>query len=107
MTDLDLAAIASERDRIRDTYLQEGDARAVSSARVDLESFSAAKRSDRIILRLSSQPQLMQQEDGLRLREAVVGSVHIGVLCIRWRCSLHTGLEGLEPRRSRRNTVSR
>jgi catechol 2,3-dioxygenase-like lactoylglutathione lyase family enzyme len=33
MTDLDLAAIASERDRIRDTYLQEGDARAVSSAR--------------------------------------------------------------------------
>ena len=33
MTDLDLTAIASERDRIRDTYLQEGDARAVSSAR--------------------------------------------------------------------------
>src|SRR4029079_19381362 len=33
MTDMDLTAIASERDRIRDTYLQEGDARAVSSAR--------------------------------------------------------------------------
>jgi catechol 2,3-dioxygenase-like lactoylglutathione lyase family enzyme len=33
MTDLDLTAIASERDRIRDTYLQEGDARASSSAR--------------------------------------------------------------------------
>jgi len=33
MTDLDLTAIAGERDRIRDTYLQEGDARAQSSAR--------------------------------------------------------------------------
>ena len=33
MTDLDLTAIASERDRIRDTYLQKGDARALSSAR--------------------------------------------------------------------------
>ena len=33
MTDLDLTAIASERDRIRDTYLQEGDGRALSSAR--------------------------------------------------------------------------
>ena len=44
--------------------------RAVSADRVDLESFSAAKRSDRIILRLSSTPELPAQ-DGLRLREAV------------------------------------
>ena len=35
----------------------------------------------------------------------MIGSVHIGVLRIRWRCPLRTGLEGLEPQRSRRNTV--
>ena len=33
MTDLDLTAIAGERDRIRDTYLHERDGRALSSAR--------------------------------------------------------------------------
>jgi hypothetical protein len=44
--------------------------KALASDRVDLESFGAAKRSDRVILRLSSDRELAP-EDGLRLREAV------------------------------------
>jgi hypothetical protein len=44
--------------------------KALASDRVDLESFGAAKRSDRVILRLSSESDLAP-EDALRLREAV------------------------------------
>ena len=44
--------------------------KALSSDRVDLESFGAAKRSDRVILRLSADRELAP-EDSLRLREAV------------------------------------
>jgi transglutaminase-like putative cysteine protease len=44
--------------------------KALVSDRVDLESFGAAKRSDRVILRLSSESELAP-EDSLRLREAV------------------------------------
>jgi transglutaminase-like putative cysteine protease len=44
--------------------------KALASDRVDLESFGAAKRSDRVILRLSSESELAP-EDSLRLREAV------------------------------------
>ena len=44
--------------------------KALASDRVDLASFGAAKRSDRVILRLSSDRELAP-EDALRLREAV------------------------------------
>ena len=44
--------------------------KALASDRVDLASFGAAKRSDRVILRLSSDRELAP-EDSLRLREAV------------------------------------
>jgi len=44
--------------------------KALAADRVDLESFGAAKRSDRVILRLSSRPELARQS-ALRLREAV------------------------------------
>ena len=44
--------------------------KAMTADRVDLESFGAAKRSDRVILRLSARPAL-PLSDGLRLREAV------------------------------------
>ncbi len=44
--------------------------KTLASDRVDLESFGAAKRSNRVILRLSSESQLAA-EDSLRLREAV------------------------------------
>ncbi len=44
--------------------------KAMTADRVDLESFGAAKRSDRVILRLSARPTL-PAADGLRLREAV------------------------------------
>jgi transglutaminase-like putative cysteine protease len=44
--------------------------KALSADRVDLESFGAAKRSDRVVLRLSARPALPGAE-GLRLREAV------------------------------------
>ncbi|HTY40498.1 MAG TPA: DUF3488 and transglutaminase-like domain-containing protein [Thermoanaerobaculia bacterium] len=44
--------------------------KALASDRVDLESFGAAKQSDRVILRLSSDPPLISA-DVLRLREAV------------------------------------
>ncbi len=44
--------------------------KALASDRVDLESFGAAKRSDRVILRLSADTELAP-EDSLRLREAV------------------------------------
>ena len=44
--------------------------KVLASDRVDLESFGAAKRSDRVILRLSSESELAL-EDSLRLREAV------------------------------------
>ena len=44
--------------------------KALSSDRVDLQSFGAAKQSDRVILRLSSEPALAPT-DALRLREAV------------------------------------
>jgi hypothetical protein len=43
--------------------------RALASDRVDLAAFGAAKRSDRVILRLSAEPDL-PRGDGLRLREA-------------------------------------
>ncbi len=51
--------------RIEDAF-----GKALASDRVDLESFGAAKRSDRVILRLSSEPDLFVQ-DAMRLREAV------------------------------------
>jgi hypothetical protein len=44
--------------------------KAMTADRVDLDSFGAAKRSDRVILRLSARPTL-PAADGLRLREAV------------------------------------
>jgi hypothetical protein len=44
--------------------------RALASDRVDLQSFGAAKQSDRVILRLSSEPEIAPT-DALRLREAV------------------------------------
>jgi protein-glutamine gamma-glutamyltransferase len=44
--------------------------KALASDRVDLDSFGAARRTDRIILRLSSDPDLSARE-ALRLREAV------------------------------------
>jgi transglutaminase-like putative cysteine protease len=44
--------------------------RALASDRVDLQSFGAAKQSDRVILRLSSEPALAPA-DALRLREAI------------------------------------
>ena len=52
--------------------------KAISSDRVDLDSFTAAKRSDRVILRLSSSSQL-PGEDALRLREAVFTNYDSGV----------------------------
>jgi hypothetical protein len=50
--------------RIGDAY-----SRALAADRVDLAEFGAAKRSDRVILRISSEPDL-PRGDGLRLREA-------------------------------------
>ncbi len=44
--------------------------RALSADRVDLESFGAAKRSDRIVLRMTSKPDIARDAP-LRLREAV------------------------------------
>ncbi len=44
--------------------------KALAADRVDLESFGAAKRSDRVILRLSAKPELARVS-ALRLREAV------------------------------------
>ena len=44
--------------------------RALASDRVDLQSFGAAKQSDRVILRIESRPAL-EPADVLRLREAV------------------------------------
>ena len=52
--------------------------KAVSSDRVDLDSFSAAKRTDRVILRFSSEPQMLDEE-ALRLREAVFTDYDNGV----------------------------
>jgi transglutaminase-like putative cysteine protease len=52
--------------------------KAISSDRVDLDSFTAAKRSDRVILRLSSSSPLAG-EDALRLREAVFTNYDSGV----------------------------
>jgi hypothetical protein len=51
---------------------------ALASDRVDLESFSAAKRSDRIILRLVAEPAPVREEE-LRLREAVFTDYQDGV----------------------------
>lgn len=51
---------------------------AMASDRVDLDAFSAAKRSDRVILRLSSTSTL-PIEDELRLREAVFTEYDQGV----------------------------
>jgi hypothetical protein len=45
-------------------------ATALSADRVDLESFGAAKRSDRVVLRLTSRPDIARDAP-LRLREAV------------------------------------
>jgi protein-glutamine gamma-glutamyltransferase len=44
--------------------------KALSADRVDLESFGAAKRSDRVVLRMSSSPDIARDAP-LRLREAV------------------------------------
>ncbi len=44
--------------------------RALSADRVDLESFGAAKRSDRVVLRMTSSPDIARDAP-LRLREAV------------------------------------
>ena len=44
--------------------------RALSADRVDLESFGAAKRSDRVVLRMASTPDITRDAP-LRLREAV------------------------------------
>jgi len=49
--------------------LEDAFAQAQTSDRVDLESFGAAKRSDRVILRLAARPAL-PAGDSLRLREA-------------------------------------
>ena len=61
--------------RIEDAF-----SRTLSADRVDLESFGAAKRSDRVILRLSSKPELsFTAREGLRLREAVFTEYQDGV----------------------------
>ncbi len=52
--------------------------KAIASDRVDLDAFSAAKRSDRVILRLSASPAL-PVEDEIRLREAVFTEYDDGV----------------------------
>jgi hypothetical protein len=52
--------------------------RALSPDRVDLESFSAAKRSDRVILRLTAAP-VSPRGEALRLREAVFTEYQDGV----------------------------
>ncbi|HEY1251041.1 MAG TPA: DUF3488 and transglutaminase-like domain-containing protein [Thermoanaerobaculia bacterium] len=52
--------------------------KAVASDRVDLDAFAAAKRSDRVVLRLSSSPPL-PVADELRLREAVFTQYDEGV----------------------------
>ena len=51
--------------RVEDAFTK-----ALSADRVDLESFGAAKRSDRVVLRLSSKPDIARDAP-LRLREAV------------------------------------
>ncbi len=51
--------------RIEDAF-----AKTMTADRVDLESFGAAKRSDRVVLRLSSRPDIARDAP-LRLREAV------------------------------------
>ncbi len=51
--------------RIEDAF-----AKTMASDRVDLESFGAAKRSDRVVLRMSSRPDIARDAP-LRLREAV------------------------------------
>ena len=50
--------------RLDDAFSQ-----ALAADRVDLAAFSAAKRSERVILRISAEPEL-PRGDGLRLREA-------------------------------------
>ena len=52
--------------------------RALASDRVDLQSFGAAKQSDRVILRIESHPALEPSEE-LRLREAVFTDYQDGV----------------------------
>lgn len=49
--------------------IDEAFSKTLAADRVDLEAFGAAKRSQRVILRLSSEPELARG-DGLRLREA-------------------------------------
>jgi transglutaminase-like putative cysteine protease len=51
--------------RIEDAFTK-----ALSSDRVDLEAFGAAKRSDRVVLRMTSRPDIAR-DTPLRLREAV------------------------------------
>ncbi len=51
--------------------------KALASDRVDLESFGAAKRSDRVILRFSSEPEFAPTS--VRLREAVFTDYQDGV----------------------------
>jgi hypothetical protein len=52
--------------------------KALSPDRVDLESFAAAKRSDRVILKLTAEPSPVRTEE-LRLREAVFTEYQDGV----------------------------
>jgi protein-glutamine gamma-glutamyltransferase len=58
--------------RVEDAFTK-----ALSADRVDLESFGAAKRSDRVVLRVASKPDIARDAP-LRLREAVFTEYHDG-----------------------------
>ena len=70
--------------------------KAVASDRVDLDSFTAAKRSDRVILRLSSTTPLDTQDD-LRLREAVFTNYDNGVWLRDPRAGIRRGEKSAYP----------
>lgn len=67
---------------------EENPSTAVATDRVDLDSFGAAKRNDRVVLRLSVDPPLAFPEL-LRLREAVFTQYRNGV----WTRSVRAGRE--------------
>jgi transglutaminase-like putative cysteine protease len=71
---------------------EESSATAVSTDRVDLDSFGGAKRSDRAVLRLSVDPPMAFPEM-LRLREAVFTQYRKGV----WTRSTRAAREVREP----------
>ena len=73
--------------------------KALAADRVDLESFGAAKRSDRVILRLSSRAATLAPEDSLRLREAVFTDYLDGVWTRDPRVGARRGRPGRRTRR--------